>query len=172
MTIVLLVISMAFHLLTFFIFILFYQQQQKLKEERRELYGMREDMEEVLESYTADIKKENEELKHLLHEKSTSNLKQDQDYFPINTEEKKNGLEVQKYKNKHQSFHEPAPQPAEPSFENYSPLTDQKAEDTVEQSSQAQVLSLASQGYKQDEIAKKLNMGKGEVGLLLKFYHK
>ncbi|SDH93394.1 DUF6115 domain-containing protein [Alteribacillus bidgolensis] len=177
MTIVLLVISMAFHLLTFFVFILFYQQQQKLKEERRELYDMREDLEELLESCTADIKKENEELKHLFDERSTSNLKQEQAVFPTNTNEhlttvEKNEGQSQKYKDKEQSFHEQASSPLDPSFENYSPLTEQKTEDTLEQSSQAQVLSLASQGYKQDEIAKKLNMGKGEVDLLLKFYHK
>lgn len=171
MTIVLLVISMAFHLLTFFVFILFYQQHQKIKEERRDLYGMREDMEELLESYTADIKKENEELKHLLNKKSTSNS-----YFSINTNEypaaEREKGQVQKYKNKQQSYHETAPPPLDSAFEIYSPLTEQKTEDTFKKSLQAQVLALAAQGYKRDDIAKKLNMGKGEVDLLLKFYHK
>ncbi|WP_412734111.1 DUF6115 domain-containing protein, partial [Halalkalibacterium halodurans] len=34
----------------------------------------------------------------------------------------------------------------------------------------SRVISLAKQGLSVEEIAKKLNMGKGEVELLLKFY--
>ncbi|MFB4162693.1 DUF6115 domain-containing protein [Alteribacillus sp. JSM 102045] len=171
MTIFLLIISMAFHLLTFFLLILFFHQQQRLKEERRDLYGMREDMEELLESYTKDIKKENEELKSLLDKSSSFGVDSDRNPFAEQTN-LTSQADLQAEDNGQKPSKKEYISSSPPRPEEYVPPVPEKGKEKIEQSTQAQVLSLASQGYRRDEIAKKLNMGKGEVDLLLKFYNK
>ncbi|RSL32830.1 hypothetical protein D7Z54_13890 [Salibacterium salarium] len=168
MTIVLLVLSLAIHLFTFFVLILFYQQMQKVKEERSDLYGVREDMEELLSRYTDEMKQENQELKQYFADQK--NVQPTETAPP---EAMKNRVSPQEspFNMEKQEIHSPSFVTEEEDVEEPAyvpPLTDNA--DKVESSDQAKVLSLSSQGYTRDEIAKKLDIGKGEVDLFLKFY--
>ena len=56
-------------------------------------------------------------------------------------------------------------------YEDYQPPALEVEEtEMYEQSNTAKVLSLSKQGYSAEEIAKKLQLGKGEVELMIKFY--
>ncbi|MDQ0299159.1 hypothetical protein J2S78_001579 [Salibacterium salarium] len=168
MTIVLLVLSLAIHLFTFFVLILFYQQMQKVKEERSDLYGVREDMEELLSRYTDEMKQENQELKQYFADQKNVQLTET---TPSETMKNRMPPQESPFKMEKQEIHSPSIVTEEEDVEEPAyapPLTDNA--DKVESSDQAKVLSLSSQGYTRDEIAKKLDIGKGEVDLFLKFY--
>ncbi len=62
--------------------------------------------------------------------------------------------------------------PKDNEYEDYQPITDGIQKDTVEQSLTAQILHLSQKGMTSDEIAKKLDKGKTEIELLLKFQQK
>ncbi|WP_156911662.1 helix-turn-helix transcriptional regulator [Salibacterium aidingense] len=162
MMIVLLVLSLALHGFTFFLFILVYQQLQGVKEERRQLYGMKEDMEELLSGYTEEMKRENQELKMYFNQQESS---REYHFDAQGTAVNKNTRENEKQKEE-----EPAFFPPFSAEENEFPPPETKGKEQLESSDQAKVLSLASQGLSRDEIAKELNIGKGEVDLFLKFY--
>ncbi|RSL33193.1 hypothetical protein D7Z54_11220 [Salibacterium salarium] len=165
MTIVLLVLSLGIHLFTFFILILFYQQIQKVKEERSELYGMREDMEELLSRYTDEMKRENKELKQYV-DKGNFQLERRQSE-PVSPHKNGSPESFTPYANEtKQTTPETKEEGGQTDY--IPPLSGDN--DKVESSDQAKVLSLSSQGYARDDIAKELNIGKGEVDLFLKFY--
>ncbi|MFD2704781.1 DUF6115 domain-containing protein [Salibacterium lacus] len=166
MTLVVLVFSLALHALTFFVLVRFYSHIQNVKDERRQLHGMREDLEEILRQYTEEIKQENQELKDSLHSSADQNAESaaaheapapvEKDSAPLHVPQKGVEEAVKKAEN-HEAEHRFSPPPA-------------PGEDQMETSNQAKVLSLSARGYTRDEIAKELGIGKGEVDLFLKFY--
>ncbi|MGY4689847.1 DUF6115 domain-containing protein [Salibacterium sp. K-3] len=169
MTIVLLVFSVALHIITFFVLAFFYQQLRKVTEERRELHGMRDDMEKVLRQYIDEIKQENLELKQYV-DASSGKENRPSGYPKDETEQAKPEAEVGPGPHI-QERQKPSPvSRPEMEDEDTFPPPPEPGEDEADMSAQARVLSLSARGWSRDEIAKELQIGKGEVDLFLKFY--
>ncbi|WP_240375337.1 DUF6115 domain-containing protein [Bacillus piscicola] len=151
MMILFIVVSLSLHLLAFFFIIIIFQEQRSLKKERRDLQGLREEIEELLTQALDDINAENSELKEALEAAEAERE-------PRRWEEQ-------------EKVYDPVQLLSTTEKEEYHPPSPEKAV-TVEKSLQAEVLSLASHGYENKEIAKKLKIGQTEVELLLKFYDK
>ncbi|SFM30322.1 DUF6115 domain-containing protein [Salibacterium qingdaonense] len=165
MTLVVLVFSLALHALTFFVLVRFYSHVQNVKEESRQLHGMREDLEEILRQYTEEIKQENQELKDSLHSYADQNAGSAAAHeapAPVEKDPQPHAFQ----KRAEEAVEHAGTKEAEDSFSPPPPPD----EDQMETSNQAKVLSLSARGYTRDEIAKELQIGKGEVDLFLKFY--
>ncbi|SFP08338.1 DUF6115 domain-containing protein [Salibacterium halotolerans] len=167
MTIVVLVFSVALHALTFLVLARFYSHVQSVKEERRQLHGMREEMEEILRQYTEEIKQENQGLKDSLHSAAGRHAESSLDQEEIGGAKKTAAPSFQTpQKTREETVEQEAARETE---ERYVPPS-AADEDQLEASNQAKVLSLSARGYERDQIARELGIGKGEVDLFLKFY--
>lgn len=170
----LLAISFLLHLITLFIIVVLVQKTNVIKpsllSNDREQEKLKQEIEDLLVAYTIEMKEENEKLINKLVQKrkmqeqvqtetaKTYEKNRDQTYQA----EKKiepTGLLKSSPKRNHQTDEH-----------SYVPPFVEETEDIVEQSSTAQILSLAKQGYSAKAIAKRLNIGDGEVELLLKFH--
>lgn len=171
----LLVISFLLHLVTLFIIIVLVQRINSFKPttNSNEQEKMKQEIEDLLIAYTAEMKEENDKL--------ISNIIQKR-----KTHEKAQHKTIHTYQNVKPNVKETAKIQHEPDSKITNKIdiirTDNQeeqdfvlpinfeAEDIVEKSSTAQILSLSKQGYSAKEIAKKLDIGDGEVELLLKFH--
>lgn len=157
----LLIISLLLHGVTF-LWILTLMKRNSIAEHTIEdSEQLKQEIEDILLAYTAEMKEENERL--------LAQLRQKQAEAPKNESAVENQISLAK------AVKETAPPEKEPpsasGYEDYQPPpVDDGEEVSFEQSDTARVLLLAKQGKSAEEIARKLNVGKGEVELLLKFY--
>jgi hypothetical protein len=181
MTQFLLFFSLLLHGITFILLIYFYKQntkQQDIEEMRKEI----REVESIFESYLMEIRDENEKLLNILNENG-KNVKD----IPSNKMEGIN-VQVDEPIQMEEIFTFPHKKMEDVNHTEpyeYLPKKDTKAkiesedlpeisqDDQIDAPSvQAQVLQLFKQGYKTEDIAKKLNMGKTEIDLIIKFYGK
>ncbi|WP_440895334.1 DUF6115 domain-containing protein [Amphibacillus sp. Q70] len=150
---ILLLISFLIHILTF---VMIRQLKVKLdqpNENKKVLAQQQKQIEELLAVYLLEIREENEKLLDLINKgQQSASQKDSKSEAPLTQNESELNATTEKY-------------------QDYQPIVPDE-EDIVEQSFAAQVLSLAEQGYTAETIAKKLNCGKTEVELLLKFQQK
>lgn len=170
----LLAISFLLHLITLFIIVILVQKTNVIKpslhSNNQEQEKLKQEIEDLLVAYTIEMKEENEKLinklvqKRKMHEQVQTEM--------VKTYEKTRGQTYQKeMKVESSPLLKPSPKSNYQTDErSYLTPIVKKTEDIVEQSSTAQILSLARQGYSAKAIAKRLNIGDGEVELLLKFH--
>ncbi|WP_085523953.1 DUF6115 domain-containing protein [Tuberibacillus sp. Marseille-P3662] len=149
MTGILLGISMFLHIVTFFIIILLYLHIRERKALNSD--NMKREVDELLQSYLADIRAENDRLIEKMSEDSSPNEENESSYFEETSSPvtEQNGQEETVW----------MPPVAEIEEEPSPSVT-------------AQALYLQEQGYSPIEIAKQLNKGAGEIELLLKLHKK
>lgn len=150
------------------------QREKQPEASKQEMEKIKNELEDLLIAYTAEIKEGNERLLKQLEENKQLNQVPERMTAP----EIKNVEEPVKVKVNHNAPHNihvkqnDFVEEPEERYDEYSPpVVNQATEDMYyEQSDTAKVLALAKQGLSVEQIAKKLNMGKGEVDLMLKFY--
>lgn len=168
----LVIISLVLHLVSFFIMVILYQRIESQKPLDKDK-TIRE-MEDLLVSYTSEMKENNERLVRRMTKISPETVQK----RPVDQSEKQNTLTkvvCSESKNdgpSSQSNENSSDLPYDDNeYDQYMPPTpSDKDQVSFDSSSTANVLSLSKQGYSENEIAKRLQMGAGEVGLLLKFY--
>ncbi len=184
MTTFLLVISLVLHLFTILWVITFMQKIENKTRSNVEDEKLKQEIEELLVAYTTEMKEENEKLVKILQEKLKSEKYGNKQSTLRNSEENGNMDRTTKKETAFLNQAAKSPVPAvylgkkivQPSIDNeYSDYTPPSIEENIsevlyDKSEKTKVLALAQRGHTSDEIAKKLNMGKGEVELLLKFY--
>lgn len=170
----LLAISFSLHLITLFIIVVLVQKtnliKPSLRSNNQEQEKLKQEIEDLLVAYTIEMKEENEKLINKLVQKRK-------------TQEKVQTETVKSYEKTRDQTYQTATKTESPALlkpspkrnyqtdeHSYVPPIVEETEDVVEQSSIAQILSLAKQGYSAKAIAKRLNIGDGEVELLLKFH--
>ncbi|WP_416150923.1 DUF6115 domain-containing protein [Salipaludibacillus sp. HK11] len=164
----LVIISLTLHLVSFFVMVILYQkiEQQKPVDQGK---TMRE-MEDLLISYTSEMKENNERLVRRMTKLSPSSIPDTQ-----SDEKNHDSGELDQKNNTPSSLESIDGKGMDDEglvYPHYSPpiSSGDKDEVSLNSSSTANVLSLSKQGYSVSEIAKRLQMGAGEVELLLKFY--
>ncbi|WNF35433.1 hypothetical protein RJD24_13295 [Bacillaceae bacterium IKA-2] len=171
-----LAISFLLHLITLFIIVVLVQKTNIIKPSQhsnvQEQEKLKQEIEDLLVAYTIEMKEENEKLINKLVQKRKTQERVKIE--TVKTYEKTRGQTNEaEMKIEQSGLLKPSPK------RNYQTQTDQDSfippivegtEDIVEQSSTAQILSLAKQGYSAKVIAKRLSIGDGEVELLLKFH--
>jgi|GEM_PF-1264294 len=180
----LLVISLIIHLGTILWIVVLMQKinQFSFEIESIDADKVTREIEHLLVAYTAEMKAENERLiKELFAAKRTNveteptiqRRQQNGDSRNVNQKEM---VEPRIFNETSDEQQKKVPNHVEKAteegrFSDYEPPSiNETQSDVFEQSDTLKVLTLAKQGLKVDDIAKKLNMGKGEVELLLKFY--
>lgn len=160
----LLAVSFLLHFVSFFALIVLVQKINVKNYKTGDEEKLKREIEDLLVAYTTEMKDENEKLVNkIIHKRK--------DIEQTQTRTIKSYENNQGYKNKPQDNKYIPVQKEVFDDDTYAPPpTIEKTEDIIEQSSTAQILSLAKQGYSAKEIAKKLNIGDGEVELLLKFH--
>ena len=176
----LLSISLLLHLFTFFWIINLIQKiNLKSPNDTKEIERIKSEIEDVLLSYTAEMKEENEKLVLEMKKLKIDNnqmikrMEMNKEEEPIEIPNKLNAQRVFRTSNAYKVNTQPTNQkPKRESYEEYNPpvIEDEKENDIFEQSDTAKILALAEQGNNAEQIAKKLSLGKGEVELVLKFY--
>ncbi|SHN16506.1 DUF6115 domain-containing protein [Gracilibacillus kekensis] len=154
----LLLISFIIHVITFIIIKQLKMKQDNLETIEDNVSQQVKNMEDTLAIYLVELKEENEHfMKQIervdLSAQATESKKQMNEDTPIESKtfDKESTQQTKEY------------QPISP-VEN--------VEDVVENSTTASILHLNAEGFTVEEIAKKLNKGKTEVELLLKFQQK
>ncbi|MBU9720347.1 MULTISPECIES: DUF6115 domain-containing protein [Bacillaceae] len=162
----LITVSFILHFISFFIIIILFQRQTKYQPDQKK--EMKE-MEDMLLSFTEEMKENNEKLVKLISKNSAVSVKKtnyteaQEDQLPSIKPNHQNNLEEQSPVFDHRMM-------GEDDYEKYEPPVPEEEAIEVNTSSTSQVLKLHKDGLTVDEIAKKLEMGAGEVQLLLKFY--
>jgi hypothetical protein len=159
----LITISFILHFISFFIIILLIQKLnvKNTMGQANEQEKLKREIEDLLVAYTTEMKEENEKLVNKIVIKRNK-FKEEQSNTFTSSENQKTNPSAPLVK-------KPSRNKPEVEEDFLPPIIDEY-EDIVEQSSTAQVLSLANQGFTAKEIAKRLSMGAGEVELLLKFH--
>ncbi|WP_408010991.1 DUF6115 domain-containing protein [Pseudalkalibacillus sp. A8] len=158
MTGFLLGISFIIHIITILSIIIVWKRSGAA--EQQDLKAMKSEMEDILIAYTTEMKEENDaflkELASLQHKKPAGNHYNDRQIDATLEKSKKNlqTRDVTDLENEDASYSPPIIE----------------AKETFGASLSSQILAMQRQGYSLDEIAKKVNKGKGEVVLMLKFY--
>ncbi|WP_017753784.1 hypothetical protein [Calidifontibacillus oryziterrae] len=174
---ILIAISFILHLLAFFWIILLSIRVNKSKEINAKQVEVQKEIEDMFQAYLLEMKEENEKLLHIIEESGKTNkvkpLAQTATSEPINDM---------------QTSYKPSPllqgKIAKQTYQSQKPqqrasLTNEKpnnyvppvpvGEEQFEQSFTSQVFRLNADGLSAGEIARKLNRGKTEIELLLKF---
>ncbi|MBU5594986.1 hypothetical protein KQI76_07390 [Amphibacillus sp. MSJ-3] len=145
----LILISFLIHVITL---VMIKQLKEKLnqpREDKEVLAQQQKQIEDLLAVYLLEIREENEKLIDIInrsHQETSSHLE---------TEDRPIEAELDLTADKYQ---------------DYQPIVPDDREDIIEQSFVAQVLSLYEKGDTPEVIAKKLNRGKTEIELLIKFH--
>lgn len=168
----LLVISFLLHFTTLFIIIVLVQKINAIKPSTNtnEQEKIKREIEDLLVAYTAEMKEENEKLinKIIQKRKVLENAEQRTVQLYENIKPKAETKKVD-FKPDRQMLNE-IMKDADEDEQTFAPPMIAENEDVVEKSTTAEILSLRNQGYSVKEIAKMLNIGDGEVELLLKFH--
>ncbi|WP_216827962.1 DUF6115 domain-containing protein [Alkalihalobacterium elongatum] len=155
--------SLVLHLLTFLWIVTLLQKINNQQAPQIDEEKIKREIEDLLVAYTAEIKEENERV---LEQIKLSKQKASQAIIE-NKQPFLNRKDAVVFKTEEQSI----PSNTHTVYGGYVPPEIKSDEtDMYVQSTTAQVLSLSKQGLSTDEIAKKLNLGKGEVELMIKFY--
>ncbi|EKN63910.1 coupling factor for flagellin transcription and translation [Schinkia azotoformans LMG 9581] len=139
-----LTISFILHVFAFFWIFLLSMRLKRTNEIEKRQAEIQKEIEDLFQSYLLEMKEENEKLLNLI----------DKSKPPINKREK---VTQQPY----QTQEKPKPKEYTPPMPS--------AQDRFEQSLNSKVVLLHEQGFKAEEIAQKLNKGKTEIELILKF---
>ncbi|MGO4887753.1 DUF6115 domain-containing protein [Anaerobacillus sp. MEB173] len=167
----LLIISLILHLFTFFWIIIL---TQKIKTQEGTVPNqdkIKAEIEDLLVAYTTEMKEDNERLlqaisKLQVNSQMRTAIPNEPDLESVPTPKQQFEMtEIQKENTENKSV-----EIKKESDSEDIPLPIDDVKDTYEQSKTAQVFLLSQQGLAIKEIAKKLNMGEGEVELILKFY--
>lgn len=148
-----LLISMILHISAF---IMIYKLMKKINNQNS---ATPHEISELLDLYLEEIKAENKELKADIqtYERKKERFKQIEKVEEVKTPKRSTSqIPVQEDIKQTEDF----------------PIHYEEAEDYVEASNEAKMLNLYHQGYQPEEIARKLNAGKTEVELILKFHNK
>ena len=167
----LVIVSLALHFVSFYIMVILYQKIDRQKPLNQE--KMHSEMEDLLLSYTTEMKENNERLARRINKLTTNP--------PLGQVNESLGKEAVKPKQKDKESERIASEPSEYTIkaerdnEEYlqyePPLPKEDTEETtIDSFSTSRILSLYQQGFSISDIAKKMHMGAGEVELLLKFY--
>lgn len=148
----LLVISFILHLFAFFWIFLLSMRLKRANEIEKRQAEIQKEIEDLFQSYLFEMKEENEKLLKLIA-KPTKPVNKN----PIDNRGKATQQIYQTQMEK------PKPKPKE-----YTPPVP-NVEDRFETSLNSKVILLHEQGLKAEEIAQKLNKGKTEIELILKF---
>ncbi|SDJ71900.1 DUF6115 domain-containing protein [Sediminibacillus albus] len=156
--------SLILHLLSFIVIRFLFQKIQNQTDAAPQTTESAKQTEELLSAYLHEFREENNRLiNEILQEKNPASPEQTNNNQPALTEKNNNGRLNKAYGNP----------PAQPEAETpYMPPLSDEQEDIVEESAAAKVYSLYDRGYSIEEIAKKLNLGKTEVELMVKFHRK
>lgn len=147
----LLIVSLLIHGFVFFWIIVLIQRIRQTESRIEEMNQVKMEIEDVLLAYTTEMKEENERLLQRLRERNDQKVtKSQQQEWKVESSE-------------------PPPSINHPEKEEYVPPLELSSQETYVKSYHAQVLELFELGLSAEEIAKKLEMGKGEVELILKF---
>lgn len=199
MTSVFLFISIVLNIIALFSIVILYLRQSKLFEVEKKQQRMIEEMEDVISTYLAEMKEENESFIERMTKAATnqSNKKENRkkkevniETIPPSTEEEKVSVPIKSLKSHAaKAYKIGAIQPLTdedvevllPDFNDAEgPTGDLKVEKEVEETVQEvtepkekslleEVVHLQKQGLSYEEIAKKLHKGQTEIELLLKF---
>jgi hypothetical protein len=165
----LIAMSFILHLISFFLIVILVQKinGKMALAETNEQEKLKREIEDLLVAYTAEMKEENEKLvSKIVLKRKTSDQKQAEtikNYESQRTEVTTKKASLPPFLPRTEATR------VEAVDEEFAPPIAVQSEDIVEQSSTAQVLSLANQGFSAIEIAQRLGLGAGEVELLLKF---
>ncbi|HHU20765.1 MAG TPA: hypothetical protein GXZ58_11250 [Bacilli bacterium] len=121
---------------------------------KQTLDQQQKEIEELLAVYLLEIREENDKLIQLIDQQPKREPVKKQIRSFDQSQETPTSTNIQ----------------AETKYQDYQPFVPDDQEPVVEQSFAAQVLSLAERGDTPEAIAKKLNRGKTEVELLIKFH--
>ncbi|QKS71409.1 hypothetical protein FLK61_32430 [Paenalkalicoccus suaedae] len=162
-----LLVSIMLHLFTFLALIILFKRDK----EREPVNNDRtlQEMEDLLISYTTEMKEENERLVKKIGamRESLAEHKREADSLT----RKENGNNTNQAEQKASSEDTVTPRFDEEVYEDYlPPLPPIEKKEEAPISDKSKVLALHKQGLGASDIAKKLQMGAGEVELLLKFY--
>jgi hypothetical protein len=199
MTSVFLFISIVLNIIALFSIVILYLRQSKLFEVEKKQQRMIEEMEDVISTYLAEMKEENESFIERMTKAATnqSNKKENRKKKEVSietilpsTEEEKVSVPIKRLKSHAaKAYKIGAIQPLTdedvevllPDFNDAEgPTGDLKVEKEVEETVQEvtepkekslleEVVHLQKQGLSYEEIAKKLHKGQTEIELLLKF---
>ncbi|MFA9558057.1 DUF6115 domain-containing protein [Evansella sp. AB-rgal1] len=163
----LLVVSFILHFISFYIMILLYQRQSKQEPVKGE--KVLREMEDMLVSYTTEMKENNDRIvRIILKERKESAYKEVPFHAKLNGENERSKDDVTEIESKGKNNIEDEDD-LYTNYSNYKPfLPKEILEPTT--SDTAKVLSLHKRGLTVKEIAQKLNMGAGEVELMIKFH--
>lgn len=183
----LLIISFFLHLISLFAIVVLYQKTEAMQPPDHN-QTLRE-MEDLLISYTTEMKENNERMARRLSKLNTDQvavrtaegpnqnqtLERNQTKHPFDSVKKDVSFD-EEMQNDHQNEKESIlnrendQSPEADEYTDYVPPGVDDEEVRVDTSSTSRILSLHAQGYSVQEIAKQLRMGAGEVELLLKFH--
>jgi len=169
----LVITSLVLHLVSFFVMIILYQRVENQKPLDKDK-TIRE-MEDLLVSYTAEMKENNERLVRRMTKISPATLGKNSDIQSENQNVYQANSAYPKVKKDEQTVESEEVSldvAIDNNYDEYTPPTPSNNKDQISfaSSNTAKVLSMSKQGYSENDIAKRLQMGAGEVSLLLKFY--
>ncbi|SER07103.1 hypothetical protein SAMN04487944_101127 [Gracilibacillus ureilyticus] len=155
----LLLFSFIIHVVTLIIIRQMKIKQKSMEDIEANVYEQIDKMENTLALYLVEMREENE---HFTKELLAIQEKREQynNQAPSDENLNKNAFKEEKTITK------------ENNYAKFTPLTNVEQEDVMEQSDTAKILHLSKNGYTTDEIARKLDKGKTEIELLLKFQQK
>lgn len=160
----LLLISFLLHVFTFITIKVLKDRITEPEDTALKQAQQQKEMEELLAVYLLEIREENEKVVSMLT--AEKNIKQEKSTtYPSKVKiEQENPYEkVAPIKHKEQY--------TEPTVD-YQPPTVNESQDIVEKSFSGEVLSLYNQGESIESIARKLDSGKTEIELMIKFHKK
>lgn len=154
----LLLISFIIHVVTL---VIIRQLKVKLDQPsitKQTLDQQQKEIEELLAVYLLEIREENDKMIQLIDQQAKHESQEKiKEATIVEQPPRKPIMEARQQEDKYQ---------------DYQPFMPKEEETVVEPSFAAQVLSLAERGDSIETIAKKLNRGKTEVELLIKFHQK
>lgn len=166
------------HLVSFFVMIVLYQRIESHKPLDQE--KTIKEMEDLLVSYTTEMKENNERLVRRVSRMPSKDVLKGKSELSDPIVQDENEIKKASHSSRKSALKNEATTSTEKEMEaditeeynRYEPPapSEEKEEVSFDSSNTARVLSLSEQGFSHREIAKKMQMGAGEVELLLKFY--
>lgn len=158
----LLLISFIIHAVTFVIIKHLKTKVDQPAVAQEEIIQQKKEIEDLLAVYLLEIREENEKvIASLANNKGTQM-----------SGESSNNVVIDKVKDQEITDKEPERSSNRKPLKDYQPPVDNSEPDRVEQSFAAQILSMYNQGNSIETIARKLDRGKTEIELLVKFQQK
>lgn len=140
---ILLIISFILHILSFYFLIVFYTRHQALKNLKEEQENLLKEAEDALTVFLMELKEENQKF---LEQMSKNDSPEAYNLDEL-VAQQKDSVEITA------NLQEDEP-------------------DSYKRNLQEQVFQLANEGYTIEQIAQKLNVGKTEIELIMKFHKK